>query len=247
MESITAAANNLGKFAAQLAAASGNTVDPSVLAAADSVAKQATGYAVTSTSYLYKLNWNDSIEAVFYQNYWIDDSNFDATKKAAFDTTHLFTLELIGSEKANASILDIKLSNKTQDELIAKATVNAFDAVLAKLQRKYEIFRTKTPLLSGDPITAKIGLKEGLEPGDKFEVLEQTQDPKTGKTVYVKVGKIKVERGMIWDNRFGAEEVEKPKVLDGTSAAGSAPTQVIDRTTFSGGKGFYSGMLIRQK
>lgn len=247
MESIAAAANKLGNFAAQLAAASGNTVDPSVLAAADSAAKQATGYAVTSTSYLYKLNWNDSIEAVFYQNYWIDDSNFDATKKAAFDTTKLFTLELIGSEKANASILDIKLSNKTQDELIAKATVNAFDAVLAKLQRKYEIFRTKTPLLSGDPITAKIGLKEGIEPGDKFEVLEQTQDPKTGKTVYVKVGKIKVERGMIWDNRFGAEEIEKPKVLDGTSAAGSAPTQVIDRTTFSGGKGFYSGMLIRQK
>lgn len=247
MESIAAAANKLGAFAAQLAAASGNTVDPSVMAATDSLTKQATGYVVESTSYLYKLNWNDSIEAVFYQNYWIDESNFDQKKKEAFDTTHLFTLELIGSEKANAKVLDVKLSNKTKEELVAKATVNAFDAVLAKLQRKYEIFRTKTPLLSGDPITAKIGLKEGLEPGDKFEVLEQTQDPKTGKTVYVKVGKIKVEKGMIWDNRFGADEIEKPKILDGTSAAGSTPTQVIDRTTFSGGKGFYTGMLIRQK
>ena len=56
------------------------------MAATDSLTKQATGYVVESTSYLYKLNWNDSIEAVFYQNYWIDESNFDQKKKA-FDTT----------------------------------------------------------------------------------------------------------------------------------------------------------------
>ena len=38
---------------------------------------------------------------------------------------------------------------------------------------------------------------------------------------------------MIWDNRFGADEIEKPKILDGTSAFGFyTPTQVIDRTTF---------------
>jgi len=92
-----------------------------------------------------------------------------------------------------------------QDTLIAKATINSFEAVIAKLQKKYEVFRTKTPLLSGDPITAKIGLKEGLEAGDKFEVLEQVLDEKTGRTTYKRVGKIKVKSGMIWDNRFGAE------------------------------------------
>ncbi len=246
MESITAATQKLGNFAMALAAASGNTVSAEVKQATDSIAKQITGYAVQTTSHLYKLVWNDSIEAVFYQNYWIDDNSFDPAKKTAFDTTKLFTLELIGDERANASILEAKLSNKSQDELVTKATVNAFDAVLAKLQRKYEIFRTKTPLYSGEPITAKIGLKEGLEPGDKFEVLEQTQDPKTGKTTYVKVGKIKVERGMIWDNRFGAEDETIKTGVEGT-AAGTTPTSKIDRTTFSGPKGLYSGMLIRQK
>lgn len=246
MESITAATQKLGNFAMALAAASGNTVSAEVKQATDSIAKQITGYAVQTTSYLYKLTWNDSIEAVFYQNYWIDDNSFDPVKKAAFDTTKLFTLELIGDERANASILEAKLSNKSQDELVTKATVNAFDAVLAKLQRKYEIFRTKTPLYSGDPITAKIGLKEGLEPGDKFEVLEQTQDPKTGKTTYVKVGKIKVERGMIWDNRFGAEDETVKTGVEGAAAV-ATPTSKIDRTTFSGPKGLYTGMLIRQK
>ena len=247
MESITAAAQKLGSFAMALAEASGNKVSDDVKAASDSVAKQITGYAVQTTSHLYKLAWNDSIEAVFYQNYWTDDSSFDPAKKAAFDTTKLFTLELIGDEKAHASILEAKLFNKSHEELVKKATVNAFDAVLAKLQRKYEIFRTKTPLYSGEPITAKIGLKEGLEPGDKFEVLEQTQDPKTGKTTYVKVGKIKVEKGLIWDNRFGADEELQKTAVDGTTATTTAPAPKIDRTTFSGGKGFYTGMLIRQK
>lgn len=247
MESITAATQKIGAFAMALAEASGNKVSDDVKAATDSVAKQITGYAVQTTSHLYKLAWNDSIEAVFYQNYWIDDSSFDPAKKAAFDTTKLFTLELIGDERANASILEAKYSNKSQEELIKKATVNAFDAVLAKLQRKYEIFRTKTPLYSGDPITAKIGLKEGLEPGDKFEVLEQTQDPKTGKTVYVKVGKIKVEKGMIWDNRFGADEEPQKTAVDGTTTTATPSAPKIDRTTFSGPKGLYTGMLIRQK
>lgn len=248
MESITAAAQKLGNFAMALAAASGNTVSAEVKQATDSIAKQITGYAVQSTTHLYKLVWNDSIEAVFYQNYWTDDKAFDQAKKEAFDNSTIFSLELIGDEKAHASVLDSKLSNKTQDELVAKATVNAFDAVLAKLQRKYEIFRTKTPLYSGEPITAKIGLKEGLEPGDKFEVLEQRQDPKTGKTTYEKVGKIKVERGQIWDNRFGADEEPAPKTAaDGlTVVPGTTPTTKIDRTTFSGSKGLYTGMLIRQ-
>ena len=242
MEELAATAKKAGAVAGKIGGAlaskvgggsgAGNLAGKAVDAAAD----QAKGYVVQTTSYLYKLVWNDSIEAVFYQDYWIDDNSFDQAKKDAFDKSNLFTLELIGDEKANANVLSAAVVKKTENELIAKATVNAFDAVIAKLQKKYEIFRTKTPLFSGEPITAKIGLKEGLEEGDKFEVLEQVLDEKTGKTKYEKKGTIKVEKGMIWDNRFGAED--EPKI---------DTTTPIDRTTFSGGKGYYSGMLIRQK
>jgi hypothetical protein len=82
-------------------------------------------------------------------------------------------------------------------------------------------------------------MKEGLEGGEKFEVLEQTLDPKTGRTVYEKRGTIKVEKDMIWDNRFNAGEAVE-------ATEGATPAPVIDRTTFSGGKNYYSGMLIRQ-
>jgi len=80
---------------------------------------------------------------------------------------------------------------------------------------------------------AKIGLKEGLEKGDKFEVLEQIMD-KNGRTRYKRKGVIKVDKKQIWDNRFmAAEEAENMQSL-------------LDYTLFKGGKGYYKGMLIRQ-
>jgi hypothetical protein len=194
----------------------------------------AKGYVIQTTSYLYRLNWNDSVAAVFYQNMWIDDNSFDAKKKAEFDTTNLFQLELIGTEKAWADVQSSIFSNKSDDELVRVATVNAIDAVIAKLQKKYDVFKTKTPLYTTEPLTAKIGLKESLEKGDKFEVLEREQDPETGRTKYVRKGVIKVDGSQIWDNRYMAGVV---------TPADSA----IDRTLFKGNSSKFSeGMLLRQ-
>ena len=201
----------------------------------------AKGYVVRTTSYLYQLVWNDSVAAVFYQNLWIDNSNPDMKKKDAYDQTNLFTLKFIGSETAWADVQSSVFSNKSEDDLVRKATINAVDAVIAKLQKKYEVFKTKTPLFTGFPITAKIGLKEDLEAGDKFEVLEQTIDEKTGKTTYVSKGKIKVEKNRIWDNRYtaGLEQKADSKAVGPDGAP-------LDRTYFTGGKDYYAGMLIRQ-
>lgn len=62
------------------------------------------GYVVKTTSYLYRLDWNDSIAAVFYNEYWTDKSGFDPAKKAAFDKSDIFTLHYIGSEIAWADL-----------------------------------------------------------------------------------------------------------------------------------------------
>ena len=124
---------------------------------------------------------------------------------------------------------------KTEDLLIKRATVRSVEGVFTKLQKKYEVFKPKFPLFTGDPATAKIGKKEGLEGGEKFEVLEQEQDEKTGRTKYNRVSVITVDKKKIWDNRYGAEEEsEKSK------------GKTIDRTYFTGGKKLYTGQLIRQ-
>ena len=130
--------------------------------------------------------------------------------------------------------------NRTEEQIINLATTRNIDNVFAKLQKTYEVFRPRIPLFTGNPITAKIGTKEGLTGGEKFEVLEWTMDPKTGKGSYIKKGKIKVDKNLIWDNRFnladGPIETDTAKV--------KAP--VLDRTTFKGGSKYYSGLLIKQ-
>ncbi len=191
------------------------------------------GYVIITTTHLYKLVWNEEIANTFYNDYWTDDANLDEAKKKAFDESDVFQLEFVGTEVAWADLQSTSFTKKSEEELVSIATVKAVDAVIAKLQRKYEVFRTKTPLLSGDPLAAKIGLKEGLEKGDKYEVLEQVID-KNGKTVYKRKGVIKVDKKHIWDNRYLAGEEKDAKKSD------------KEYTLFKGGRNYYSGMLIRQ-
>lgn len=189
------------------------------------------GYVIKTDAHLYRLVWDEETAAIFYNDYWTEDADLDMEKVAAFENSSIFKLEYIGTETAWADLQSSAFTKKSDDELIAIATKKAGDAVIAKLQRAYEIFRTKTPLLSGDPLSAKIGMKEGLEKGDKYEVLEQVINEE-GKTEYKKIGIIKVEKNMIWDNRYMADE-ENPSELE--------------YTTFSGSKNkYYAGMLIRQ-
>ncbi len=195
------------------------------------------GYVIQANSYLYKLRWNDSIAAVFYQDMWNDSYDSSPERAKAFDSTDLFKLELVGFDKAWADLQSSIFTTKSEDELVRIATVKAIDAVIAKLQRAHDVFKTKTPLYEVDPISAKIGLKEGLEKGDRYEVLEQTIDDE-GRTKYVRKGIVRVDQP-IWDNRYMAgEEV----AADSTATA--AP--LVDKTIFKGMGKFYPGMLIRQ-
>ncbi|MDF1550417.1 MAG: hypothetical protein P1P88_21515 [Bacteroidales bacterium] len=194
------------------------------------------GYVVRTTSYLYQLDWNDSVAAVLYNEYWLDENSDDIARKEAFENSDIFKLKLIGHEVAWADLQSTIFTQKSEEDLVRIATVRAIDAVIAKLQKKYEVFRTKTPLYSIDPLSAKIGLKESLEKGDKFEVLEQIQD-KNGRTKYKRKGIIRVDKDQIWDNRYMAgEEPDEAK----------NPNAGLGYTIFNGTGKFYPGMLIRQ-
>ena len=192
------------------------------------------GYFVRTTSYLYRLVWDEETANTFYQDYWIQQGDSNPEKKKKFDNSSLFKLKYVGSEISRTNLQSTVFSTKNDDQLIEIATTRAVDKNIGKLQRTYEEFRVKTPLLSGDPIAAKIGLKEDLEKGDKFEVLEQIIN-NDGETEYRRIGKIKVDKRQIWDNRFLSEE--------GDEKDDSQP----EYTVFKGNNNKYaSGMLIRQ-
>lgn len=241
---------NLARLTAYMAA---NRLGNSLLImgakkAADIAYKAASvGYSVYATSYLYKLNWNDSVAAVFYNDYYFDKSSPDAKKKEAFDNTDLFKLEFVGSEEAKGLVMiDFKVKAKNArpiDVLIKTATIRTVDAVYAKLQREYDVFMPKTSLLTTEPLTAKIGMKEGLEGGEKFEVLEKNVDPQTFKTKYVRKGIITVDKKLLWDNRYNAGM--NPEAEDGKESKEDAQTK-LECTTFKGSGDFAPGMLIRQ-
>lgn len=193
------------------------------------------GYVVRNTSYLFQLVWNPEVAATFYQDYWMDESNYSESRKQAFDESNLFTLKYVGTESGLADLQSTIFTNKTEDELIYKATSRAVDNGIAKLQRKFEQFRIKTPIYSVNPITAKIGLKEDIKAGDRFEVLEQVMD-ENGKLSYRRKGIVTVDGRNIWDNTNTIQELEE---------AGKN-TNVNQYTIFKGTGDYAPGMLIRQ-
>jgi len=193
------------------------------------------GYSIWATSYLYKLVWNETVSNTFYTDFYMEKGSVDAKKKEAFDKSDMFKLEFVGDEEASALVTFSLKEKRTEEQIIALSTVRIVDNVYAKLQKKYDVFKTKTPLFTGNPITAKIGTKEGLEGGEKFDVLEQVIDEKTGVASYKSIGTIKVEKDAIWDNSYNADD-----------EASTEKKPAIDRTTFSGGKKFYPGLLIKQ-
>ena len=235
------------------------------------------GYTVYTTSFLYKLNWNDSVQEVFFTELWVEPTDADEVKAArakAFEDTDLFQLEFIGKSKASSVVMPVNnpLTNKPSvpaKEVLELATVRNIDAVYAKLQKEYEVFKPMTPLYSVKPHTARIGMKEGIEGGEKFEVLEQSIDPKTMRTIYTRKGVITADKKLVWDNRTTAlaenantngmteEEIEQmvENVLAGETAPATSEEAVaaepneaaaLGATTFKGGGKFYPGMLIRQ-
>ncbi len=189
------------------------------------------GYTLFSKTWLYGLTWNDSIADVFYSELW------DNPK--AFDETDIFNLEFVGVQY-NQSLVTFKIGEtRTEEQTIDLALVRNIDKSFAKLQKKNEVFMPMVQVSSIDPISAKIGMKEGLKGGEKFEVLEMKWNEKKGTTTWKTVGKCTVDKkAPVWDNRYNAGENTEPQV----NKSGDPVTS----TTFKGSKNIQVGMLLKQ-
>jgi hypothetical protein len=183
------------------------------------------GYTVKCNTYLYQLEWTEEIAKK--TNNWFFNSNVQNTKEI-WDTTNLYKLKFVG-KTVSGSIVTFKIGEtRSQEEIINLQVKRTMDNALAKLQRTYSVFRPVTPVYSTNPLTAQIGMKEGVEPGDKYEILKSETDEKTGLAKWKSVGKISVDKKQpVWDNRPGAEPV-----LD----SNGNPIPVKAFTTFKGGK-----------
>ncbi len=192
------------------------------------------GFKVKINTFLYKLDWSEEDAARFYQDYYA--AKPDAQKVANFNAArNNYKLKYVGKVESSGGTTSFMGINEDEPiVMVRKACQRAIDENVVDLQRNYEEFRTKTPLVSVEPLTAFVGMKEGVSAKSKFEVLEVVE-LENGKHKYNRVGVIEPIANRIWDNRFMAEE---------EGAAGAT----LGCTTFRkvSGKDFAKGMLIRE-
>lgn len=227
-----------GLLAAQLVTSFfGIGVDLSALgttAAAANITSQIAGFKVMVTSYLFRLEWNDDVANNFYSNYWIDPSSPDAERKQAW-TAQMgkYNLNYIGSATVFSGKTSLGGVNSEKD-MFLKVCTRAIDKSISELQKSFDEFKVYTPLITVEPLTAYIGMKEGMDEDSRYEILEKVID-ENGRTTYNRVGEVKPEKGKIWDNRFMASEDKE----DGSE---------LQYTTFKkvSGKSFFPGMLLRE-
>lgn len=212
------------------------------------VSSMIAGFTVRITSYLYQLDWNDNVADYFYEHYYYYKPASDSLSLAAFAADTLihakkaayeadsttFRLKYVGKYVAK-SAKPVLRGLYNPDDVFRKVCARAIDNNVMELQKQFDQFKVKVPLVSTEPLMAYIGMKEGVTAKSKYEVLIPVFDEATGKIKYNRRGIIRPVPGKIWDNRYMADEEE---------AAGSE----FNATTFEvvSGMNFTPGMLIRE-
>ena len=194
------------------------------------------GYFVITNTYLYQLDLTNEQVTNLVEKYKEDISGIYNDES--------IKLKYVGKTMKYAPAT-MKLSTKSDADtkLIARATVRATDAAIADLQKKYEEFKTLATLHQEDDGTlfSYIGKKEGIDSGDKFEVLERVM--KDGKETFKVVTTIKVDKKGVWDNREGAGEIIQGAAQDKED---DDINTSLTYTTFGKSKKMLEGSLIRQ-
>ncbi|MBQ8423268.1 MAG: hypothetical protein IJY36_03265 [Coprobacter sp.] len=192
------------------------------------------GFKVIVNTHLYQLVWDEETSATFYREYY--SSTPDSAKVEAFKNNRdKFKMVYIGSQRSDGNSVSVMGVNLEEPEqMVRKACQRAIDENIVSLQKNFDVFKVKTPLISTDPIYAEIGMKEGITTDSRFEVLEVVLD--NDKIKYKRVGVIKPVKDKIWDNRYMAVE----------EGATGANLKYTTFTKVSGNKDFYPGMLIRE-
>lgn len=198
------------------------------------IAESVKGFKVRVNTFLYQLVWDEATATNFYTNHYA--SAPDEQKKQAFDNARgTYRLKYVGKVESKGSTTSFMGVNLDQPiNMVRKACQRALDENVADLAHDFEAFRTKVPLATATPITAYVGMKEGITSKSRFEVLEVEEDD-NGTRRYKRVGIIKPVADLIWDNRYMSVEE-------------GADNATLGATTFkkvSGGD-FFPGMLIRE-
>lgn len=146
---------------------------------------------------LYKLDFNDSVSAVFFQDMWAAKGVNDLkTKIAKFDATTFpllpvknLVMPMQATQYNPGQSLAPKVQ-KTQTELLADLVNSSMTNVLNHLTYQVSDFKVKAQVYKTNPIAVKIGRKEGLGFDQRYFVFENRQT-RSGEMYSKRIGVIK--------------------------------------------------------
>jgi hypothetical protein len=209
------------------------------------------GYLSEYKSYLYKLDFNDSLLIDFYDRYWLDEyiktgreEKIADWEKATFpinyislhnfkqDNSQLSKNHYLKMMKTNPAMLvmynkKIKSIPPVENLIPRIGAVNLTSKVLNINIKNIEDFKLKVPVFSAYPILAKIGTKEGIKKNKRWAIYE-----------------IKIDKnGHQKKHKSGYARITEIGQND-TIASGNSATSIFRQ---HGGKRTYSGMLLEPK
>ena len=209
------------------------------------------GYKSDYKSYLYKLDFNDSLLIDFYDRYWLDEYiktgreekiadwenatfpvNYLSIHNFKQDNSQLSRDHYLKMMKTNPAMLvmynkKIKSIPPVENLIPRIGAVNLTSKVLNINIKNIEDFKLKVPVYSAYPILAKIGAKEGVKKNKRWAIYEIKID-KSGHQKKHKSGYARI----------------KEVGLNDTIATGNSATSIFRQ---HGGKRTFSGMLLEPK
>lgn len=159
-----------------------------------------TKYKVEMVTHAFKLNCDSETLNNFYQTAWIEKGMSTADRNIALKNYDemVFELSYITSVTSYGSSTQSKLLSGS----FYKACNSAFQIAFSELEEKIPAWQTATYITSRNPLEAKIGKKEGVKNGDRFDIYSFREN-KAGKIESVKKGMVRATK--VADNRTSSD------------------------------------------
>lgn len=148
-------------------------------------------YQVLVTAFLYKIDFNDSLQAVFYNNAWAGPNSSDETLKAAKEARKNinFPLEKVGNYHYQVNVSpnligdeeEEKSEKEYRQEALRKVPQKSLKKAIDQIEKDVPQFKVRTSIYDYNQFPtsfawAKIGTKEGLIGDQRFYVYELVAD-----------------------------------------------------------------------
>jgi len=168
------------------------------------VERKKNGYEGKLTAYLFKVNYSDTVQG-YFMDAFTDENTLDLSKIDKIFNNVYSPFKYVTSESVNVDGTQgnpgeflAPVVQKSKAQLMIKLVNDGIIKVINKVEKTQEDFRVKTPLVSSNPLTAKIGKKEGLTHERRYYVWQYIEGG-SGKTVARRKGVIRAKK--VVDNR----------------------------------------------